>query len=445
MEAPSGEPVLIKAAGGLVWRPAESGPLLAIICRKRYNDWTLPKGKLNTGENWLEAARREVREETGFDARVDGFAGSIAYLVEGKTKIVRFWHMHVVGKSSGQRDPDVETVEWLTPAEAIALLDHPLERTLVETSVPWRPKGTRLERLWRRLFPSRSARRLAESLTPYREELENLIHRAQEGTKLHKGKSEDMADASIKTSWSVAALRLLERADQALDLDDPELGWRCFKAAVRMELYGLAFADRTAFAARAQAIYLEGKEKLSSWRRTAVTDLLEQCGKFNNEATADEVVYAAQILHEHQDNTYHKLQVVRRQLIMITAVAGLAVIAWLGMAPLLGVASSDAVPLHQRGFVSAVVIFGVMGAAISGILSSGKGPGATRIPEQMLGSWITVARLVVGGVAALAVAAFLSSGLLDLGTLTREMVLASAFAAGFSERIVGHAVEAIQK
>lgn len=69
---------MIEAAGGLVWRFEADGtsPLVALVHRSRYDDWTLPKGKLISGETPLAAAIREVREETGYEVEVLGFAGS---------------------------------------------------------------------------------------------------------------------------------------------------------------------------------------------------------------------------------------------------------------------------------------------------------------------------------------------------------------------------------
>nr|MBA3233929.1 NUDIX domain-containing protein [Propionibacteriales bacterium] len=59
---------MIKAAGGLLWRPRGSNGALevAVVHRPKYDDWTLPKGKLDRGEHPLLGALREVREETGF-------------------------------------------------------------------------------------------------------------------------------------------------------------------------------------------------------------------------------------------------------------------------------------------------------------------------------------------------------------------------------------------
>ena len=61
------EPISVLAAGAVLWRPdADSGePLLAVIHRPRYDDWSLPKGKVDPGETEAVAAVREIHEETG--------------------------------------------------------------------------------------------------------------------------------------------------------------------------------------------------------------------------------------------------------------------------------------------------------------------------------------------------------------------------------------------
>src|SRR5687767_82796 len=104
---------LIRAAGGLLWRPVASGHEIAVIRRKRYEDWTLPKGKLDPGESWETAALREVREETGFDAKLLGFAGAVAYGTEKGPKVVRFWHMLAVGAQGRLMESEVAELVWL--------------------------------------------------------------------------------------------------------------------------------------------------------------------------------------------------------------------------------------------------------------------------------------------------------------------------------------------
>src|SRR5262249_35139313 len=97
----------IRAAGGLLWRDSSAGPEIVVVHRRRYDDWTLPKGKLEEGESWRDAALREVKEETGYDAKILGFAGAIAYTTDKGPKVVRFWHMTSLGRPSTQIDSEV--------------------------------------------------------------------------------------------------------------------------------------------------------------------------------------------------------------------------------------------------------------------------------------------------------------------------------------------------
>jgi len=88
--------VVIRAAGGIVWKETPEGRKVAVVHRARYGDWCLPKGKLKENESWEEAALREVKEETGCDARITGVAGSVSYDVKGTPKTVRFFTMEML-------------------------------------------------------------------------------------------------------------------------------------------------------------------------------------------------------------------------------------------------------------------------------------------------------------------------------------------------------------
>ncbi len=78
----------VRAAGGLVWRRGPAGWELLLIRRDRHgaNEWSLPKGKLDAGESYLEAALREVEEETGVVAKPVRFAGVMQYLTWSAAK-----------------------------------------------------------------------------------------------------------------------------------------------------------------------------------------------------------------------------------------------------------------------------------------------------------------------------------------------------------------------
>jgi 8-oxo-dGTP pyrophosphatase MutT (NUDIX family) len=135
---PSNPRSIIRAAGALLWRRTSSGYEIAVIHRNRYDDWTLPKGKLKKDESWQAAALREVKEETGYDATVLGFAGAVTYTANDKPKVVRFWHMMAESEPSSELDDEVDEVIWLTVDAARNRLQYPLEQALLEV---WQGPG----------------------------------------------------------------------------------------------------------------------------------------------------------------------------------------------------------------------------------------------------------------------------------------------------------------
>ena len=102
----------ILAAGGVVLRSSRE-PLIAVVQLRKYNDWVLPKGKINDDESALAAARREVlEEEVGHKTYVHAFLGTIAYDVGERIKVVQFWAMRAVGGPARRLMPDVKAVGW---------------------------------------------------------------------------------------------------------------------------------------------------------------------------------------------------------------------------------------------------------------------------------------------------------------------------------------------
>jgi 8-oxo-dGTP diphosphatase len=119
----------VKAAGGVVVRDGR----IAVVHRPRYDDWSLPKGKLDPGESWEECALREVREETGLQCTLAAELSSTGYTDrKGRAKVVRYWRMEVAGGDPFAPDEEVDELRWLTPAEARGLLTYPHDRDLIE-------------------------------------------------------------------------------------------------------------------------------------------------------------------------------------------------------------------------------------------------------------------------------------------------------------------------
>jgi 8-oxo-dGTP diphosphatase len=117
----------VAASGGVVVRDGR----VAIVHRPKYDDWTLPKGKLDPGEDFEQAALREVEEETGLRCRLGRELPSTRYTdAKGRRKLVRYWLME---PESGQFLPneEVDELRWLEPAEALALLSYDRDRELL--------------------------------------------------------------------------------------------------------------------------------------------------------------------------------------------------------------------------------------------------------------------------------------------------------------------------
>jgi 8-oxo-dGTP pyrophosphatase MutT (NUDIX family) len=133
---------VVRAAGGVLWRPAGDGLEICVVHRPYRADWSLPKGKLDDHEHPLAAAVREVLEETGVRGEPHLRLPEVAYdLPDGTPKTVEFWLMRAQpGPAAEPVDPtEVDTVLWLPPADALARLSYPQDRSLVEHVVALPP------------------------------------------------------------------------------------------------------------------------------------------------------------------------------------------------------------------------------------------------------------------------------------------------------------------
>src|SRR5436305_6652376 len=122
----------VRAAGGILRRLGSNGdPEIAVIHRPRYDDWSLPKGKLDPGEDFAEAAVREVEEETGLRVVTGREIGETAYKDRhGRRKLVRYWLMTPLG-GRFLPDDEVDRLEWLPYQQAVSRLTYEHDRELV--------------------------------------------------------------------------------------------------------------------------------------------------------------------------------------------------------------------------------------------------------------------------------------------------------------------------
>jgi 8-oxo-dGTP diphosphatase len=124
----------ILAAGGVVWRRADDGATeVAVIYRPKYDDWTLPKGKLDPGETFEDAALREVHEETGLRCRLGRRLEDTHYRDRhDRPKVVQWWEMEAEpGAGEFVPNNEVSELEWLSPEEARARMSYDRDKELI--------------------------------------------------------------------------------------------------------------------------------------------------------------------------------------------------------------------------------------------------------------------------------------------------------------------------
>ena len=124
----------VRAAGGVVTRRRGDGDVdVLVVHRPKYDDWSLPKGKLEEGETDERAAVREVEEETGYRCALGKELTPVEYLDrDGRQKRVRYWCMDVQDEGPWSPNKEIDDRRWIPLREAATLLTYAADRGLVE-------------------------------------------------------------------------------------------------------------------------------------------------------------------------------------------------------------------------------------------------------------------------------------------------------------------------
>ena len=124
----------IVAAGGVVWRRDLDGEVeVLLVHRPRYDDWSLPKGKLEEGEALISCAYREVLEETGLSIKLGPYVGSVEYFVPDGLKHVAYWSASLIeDNSSFHPNDEVDQIIWLDLESAVLKATRDSDKSILE-------------------------------------------------------------------------------------------------------------------------------------------------------------------------------------------------------------------------------------------------------------------------------------------------------------------------
>ena len=151
----------IFAAGAVLWRPSSTTPHtaeVALIHRPRYDDWSFPKGKIESGETAIIAATREVGEETGLKCRLGRHISRVTYAVPGHRKLKRvdYWAAEA---AAGEfvANSEVDEMRWVPADDAVDELSYPVDRQVLRSFLRY-PTDTKTVLVVRHAKAGRSER-----------------------------------------------------------------------------------------------------------------------------------------------------------------------------------------------------------------------------------------------------------------------------------------------
>jgi hypothetical protein len=258
-------------------------------------------------------------------------------------------------------------------------------------------------------------------------ECEGILERRL-GESCEKTHSIDRENGAI--TWKNTACRFLADARSALNRHDIDTGWQCLHAAQREEILGYESEEL-----KERALMLRYEVvKLSGWRKNIVYELIGKPDTPIDSSMSNRALFkAVQVRDEYYNNKYFKIALRRRNLIILLGI----ILVSMALIPILSFLAVFPKPFNDWRIFLLVELFGVLGATFSVALTLTKRSVDARIPDQILGSFVTWMRPAIGALAAVAAYVFLQADLIFKDDFNKlSIILSIAFIAGFSERLV---------
>jgi hypothetical protein len=351
--------------------------------------------------------------------------------------------MEVIDEGNGIDSGEIESVEWVTPERAARALTHAEDRELIAKVFSLRRRlrdvvrkkiSGLIDRFWERPETDRLAAAVAETrvdLCKQAGEIGTLrAENGQTAGPLRTGARAGPTDRGALT----AARQHLDQAEQHLSVGKLQRGWDALQSAQRQLL--ACDDDKAWRAAAALRQELESGKITTDWRKKTILEFLDQ--KSVRPDGKSWILEAIRLRDEDFRTTYFKIALRRYYLrsmtvLIIIFLAIFLLLSWKGM-------FDKVLDLNPR-LVTAVIIFGILGAAVSVAQGFLRSDVTTKIPAAKAAAIVIWVRPAIGAVAALAATVLLHANIASGGTPNRTLVLAIAFSAGFSERFIVGAVD----
>ncbi|HNW54858.1 MAG TPA: hypothetical protein PKN21_11345 [Bacteroidales bacterium] len=245
--------------------------------------------------------------------------------------------------------------------------------------------------------------------------------------------------------WAIQAKELLRDAERYLQQNKIDEGWKSFHAAQRLTICVMTDQELLAVA---KSLFREA-EKFNEWRKEAIINLLGKRPEgVTAIPTAEALTHASELRDEAYDNLFYLNRLVRNLFWMLCTLLFLTisgiVIYFIGIIGEMG--KNYVTDLSLTGYLVGVLLFGLLGALTSAIVSTRQLTDSPRISELGSSQVITMSKIFIGAGFSVFIFLLLKSSLakhIDIFSFNISQPLdyfAIAFASGFTERFAQKAI-----
>jgi hypothetical protein len=263
--------------------------------------------------------------------------------------------------------------------------------------------------------------------------------------------SQEGDEPAVDRDFVVHVETLLDKSARHLQHGHIDQAWVCFHAARRVDLYGYEAYDRLRdgeselVRERAVEIHRQATERLTGWRREAVSDLLlDRSGQVRRDPSVHAVIRARHLVDEANQDNHAKRRYLQRQLRYLLGLGIVSLTVFM-----IGVVEANPLAMGDvtlPAFALYIPLIGALGASLFGVRSASKTAMSANVPQNFTPLGVVLARVFIGSLSAIALYLGLTAGVINVvdgGTLSPALLLLVAFAAGYSERLAPQAVERV--